>query len=73
MAFVSWFVAFPLMQGLNATLGGWLHAVPPVLRGATTGFALVFLMTYVAMPAVTRALSPWLYPTSAAKRGAEGD
>jgi antibiotic biosynthesis monooxygenase (ABM) superfamily enzyme len=62
MAVVSWLVAYPLIQGLNASLGPWLAPLPPVLRGAVLGLAMIVVMTYVAMPVVTRALARWLYP-----------
>ena len=62
MALVSWLVAFPLIQGLNVSLGSWLPPLPAALRGALSGLAMIVIMTYVAMPAVTRALARWLYP-----------
>ena len=62
MALVSWLVAFPLIQGLNASLGAWLTSLPAPLRGAAVGLALIALMTFVAMPLVSRALASWLYP-----------
>jgi antibiotic biosynthesis monooxygenase (ABM) superfamily enzyme len=60
MALVSWLVAFPLIQILNATLGPLLGAVPTLLRGAIVGAAMILTMTYVAMPLVTRALARFL-------------
>lgn len=62
MALVTWLVAFPLIQLLNATLGALLHGWPPLLRGAAVGAAMVLAMTFGAMPAVTRLLRGWLYP-----------
>jgi uncharacterized protein len=62
MAVVSWLVAFPLIQGLNVTLAAWLKPLPALLRGAAVGLAMILLMTYVAMPAVTGTLARWLYP-----------
>jgi antibiotic biosynthesis monooxygenase (ABM) superfamily enzyme len=68
MAIVSWAVAFPLIQALNLTLGGWLRPLPALLRGALSGVAMILIMTYAAMPAITRALAWWLYPTGARAR-----
>lgn len=62
MAVVSWMVAFPLIQLLQATLGAGLAPLPGLLRGALVGAAMILIMTYVAMPAVTRALAGFLRP-----------
>lgn len=63
MALVSWMVAFPTIQALNATLGKWLSPLPSLARGALVGASMVLVMTYVAMPWATRALAKWLYPS----------
>ncbi len=68
MAIVSWLVAFPILQALNLTLGPWLQPLPLPLRGALLGLAMILLMTYVAMPVVTRSLARWLYPARAAQQ-----
>jgi antibiotic biosynthesis monooxygenase (ABM) superfamily enzyme len=62
MVAVSFGVAFPTMQALQAVLGPRLTALPGPVRGAVLGLAMVLFMTYVAMPAVTRHLAGWLYP-----------
>ena len=62
MAIVSWLVAFPLIQALNASLGLWLAPLPALVRVAVSGLAMIVIMTYVAMPLLTRALARWLYP-----------
>ena len=62
MAAVTWAVAFPLIQLLNATVVPPLHALPPLLRGAIAGALMVLTMTYAAMPLAVRALAGWLYP-----------
>jgi antibiotic biosynthesis monooxygenase (ABM) superfamily enzyme len=61
MAIVTWAVAFPLIQALNAALGPLLTSLHPLARGALTGAAMVLIMTYAAMPLVTRALARWLF------------
>ncbi|HEU0035334.1 MAG TPA: antibiotic biosynthesis monooxygenase [Kofleriaceae bacterium] len=62
MVVVTWAVAFPLIQLLTATLGRALSDVPALPRGAVFGLAMVLIMTYLAMPFVTKALRRWLYP-----------
>jgi antibiotic biosynthesis monooxygenase (ABM) superfamily enzyme len=62
MALVSWLVAFPTVQVLNATLGRWMAPVPGVVRGAGVGAGLILVMTYAAMPLATRVCARWLYP-----------
>ncbi|MDX2014021.1 MAG: hypothetical protein SFW67_27740, partial [Myxococcaceae bacterium] len=54
MAVVTWLVAFPLIQGLQATVGRALEGAPAVLRGAAVGALMVATMTWFAMPAATR-------------------
>jgi antibiotic biosynthesis monooxygenase (ABM) superfamily enzyme len=62
MALVSWAVAFPLIQVLNVTVAPALASLPPLARSAAVGASMVLVMTYAAMPLVTRALARWLYP-----------
>ncbi|MET9320087.1 antibiotic biosynthesis monooxygenase [Streptomyces sp. NPDC003038] len=60
MAISSGLAIFPISLIGNAVLGPYLVDLHFVLR--TAAFAVVFstLMTYVAMPAVSRLLRPWL-------------
>jgi len=62
MAVVTFGVAFPTIQTLQAVLGPRLAPLPGPVRGAVVGLAMVLFMTYVAMPFVTRRLAGWLYP-----------
>lgn len=62
MALVSWAVSFPLIVLLTAALGPMLTPLPQVARVALVSAVMVLAMTYVVMPAVTRALAFWLYP-----------
>jgi uncharacterized protein len=64
MVVVSWCVAFPLIQILTATLGKALAnaELPPIAVGAIAGLVMVLIMTYLAMPFVTKMLRAWLYP-----------
>jgi antibiotic biosynthesis monooxygenase (ABM) superfamily enzyme len=64
MAVVSWLVAFPLIQILQATLGIWLAPLPALIRGALVGAAMIVTMTYAAMPLATRALARFLRPSA---------
>ncbi|MGW6686606.1 antibiotic biosynthesis monooxygenase [Streptomyces sp. NPDC054961] len=60
MAISSGLAIFPISLAGNALLGPYLVNLHFVLR--TAAFAVVFstLMTYVAMPAVSKLLRPWL-------------
>ncbi|MEU7064145.1 antibiotic biosynthesis monooxygenase [Streptomyces sp. NPDC053429] len=60
MAISSGLAIFPISLLGNAVLGPYLVGLPFVLR--TAAFTVVFstLMTYVAMPAVSKLLRPWL-------------
>ncbi|MBW5484721.1 antibiotic biosynthesis monooxygenase [Streptomyces bambusae] len=62
MAISSGLAIFPISLAGNALLGPFLVDLHMVLR--TAAFAVVFstLMTYVAMPAVSRLLRGWLSP-----------
>lgn len=62
MVLVTFGVAFPTIQTLQALLGPPLAPLPAPARGAVVGLAMVLFMTYVAMPFVTRRLAAWLYP-----------
>ncbi len=62
MVAVTWSVAFPTLQILNATVGTTLAPLPALLRGAIVGLSLVLFMTYVGMPLATRTLANWLFP-----------
>jgi len=62
MVVVTFAVAFPTIQTLQAVLGRVLASLPVLARGALVGLSMVLFMTYVAMPLVTRRLAFWLYP-----------
>lgn len=61
MAVVTWAVAFPLIQVLQATLGVGLGGLPSLVRGALVGAAMVATMTWFGMPAATRLVRGWLF------------
>ena len=64
MAAITLFALFPLIQLANLTLAPLLELLPLplLLRSLIITAILVLLMTYVAMPRMTRLFSPWLYP-----------
>jgi antibiotic biosynthesis monooxygenase (ABM) superfamily enzyme len=64
MALVTWLTIFPVITGIAVALGPLLDGLALVPRLAVTTGITVPLMTWVAMPRVTRLLRPWLYPPS---------
>jgi uncharacterized protein len=64
MALLTWLTIFPLITGVIVALNPLLHDVALVPRLAITTAVTVSLMSWVVMPRVTRALRPWLYPST---------
>lgn len=64
MAVVLVAVVFGLVLALNFGLGPLIASWPLPLRLLLTVTLQVVLMTYVIMPRLTRALAPWIYPTT---------
>mgnify|MGYP006338144637 FL=1 len=64
MATVTLLSLFPLIQLANLTLAPLLAMLPLplLLRSLIITAILVLLMTYVAMPRMTKLFSQWLYP-----------
>jgi antibiotic biosynthesis monooxygenase (ABM) superfamily enzyme len=62
MVVVSWLVAFPTIELLLATVGSALSGAHRLASGAIVTAAMCIVMTYAAMPLVTRAMRRWLYP-----------
>jgi antibiotic biosynthesis monooxygenase (ABM) superfamily enzyme len=52
-----------LITGVVVVLGPLLHGMALVPRLGITTAVTVPLMTWIAMPRVTRALREWLYPS----------
>lgn len=63
MALLTWLAIFPLIIGINLLFGAWLTPLPMVLRSLVLSITLVWLMTYVVMPRMTRLFTRWLYPS----------
>lgn len=66
MATVTLLTLFPLIQLAQLTLVPLLELtpLPLLLRSLIITAILVWLMTYVAMPRMTKLFSKWLYPTN---------
>lgn len=64
MAVITLLTLFPLIQLANVTLEPLLELLPLplLLRSLIITAILVLLMTYVAMPRMTKLFSGWLYP-----------
>ncbi|CAN5301535.1 antibiotic biosynthesis monooxygenase [soil metagenome] len=62
-------VFFPLSLAANWALSPLTHDWPFVFRVLLTVLLVTPVMTYLAMPLVTRALRPWLTRVPAPKRG----
>lgn len=64
MATITLVTLFPLIQLANLTLAPLLELLPlpSLLRSLIITAILVLIMTYVAMPRMTKLFSQWLYP-----------
>jgi antibiotic biosynthesis monooxygenase (ABM) superfamily enzyme len=62
MALLTWITIFPLITVIVAITGPLLVGLPQAVRLGITTALTVPLMTWVAMPRVTRLLRRWLYP-----------
>lgn len=64
MAAITLITLFPLIQLANLTLAPLLELLPlpSLLRSLIITAILVLIMTYVAMPRMTKLFSRWLYP-----------
>jgi len=61
MALVTFLALWPLVHFVPTAVARWIGLPPILLEVASLGL-IVLLMTYVVMPAVTRVLSPLVYP-----------
>jgi uncharacterized protein len=62
MALVTWLTIFPLITVVVVVLGPLMEGLALVPRLAITTAVTVPIMTWIAMPRVTRLLRGWLYP-----------
>jgi hypothetical protein len=64
MALLTWATIFPLITLVVVLLDPLLEELSRVPRLAITTAVTVPIMTWLAMPRVTRLLRGWLYPHS---------
>ena len=62
MAIATFLGVFPVAMVLNLALGPTIQSWPFVLKNAAFNLCVVFLLTWVVMPLMTRALHGWLHP-----------
>jgi uncharacterized protein len=62
MAMVSWLGLYPAVTLVFLLFGGLLEQVPLLLRTLIVTAVVMFLMSYVIMPHMTRWFSFWLFP-----------
>lgn len=62
MVVVTFLALYPLIATVQAALVPYLMEWPMLLRAMLTTFLLILVMTYAAMPLMTRLLTGWLYP-----------
>ena len=63
MALVTAPAAFVLITAILAALSSIGETWPAAATNAVVTVLMIVLLTYVAMPILTRALRPWLYPS----------
>lgn len=64
MAIVSWVALFPIVTAIFWLFEPWLVLIPLIPRVAMVTAVVMVLMTWVAMPRLTRLFAGWLYPKS---------
>lgn len=62
MAIITWVCIYSLLVLVFTLFGSYLSQLIMPVRLLIVSFILVFLMTYVVMPNITRLLVKWLYP-----------
>jgi antibiotic biosynthesis monooxygenase (ABM) superfamily enzyme len=62
MALTTFVAVFSLLMVIPRLLAPLIDPMPPLSRTLVVCATMVALLTYVVMPALTRALSGWLYP-----------
>ncbi len=61
MAIVTWLALFPVVMAVQPVFMWLLDFLPSWTRVMIIAAVMVFLMTYVVMPIMTRIFKPWLY------------
>lgn len=57
---LSWLGIYPLVTGMFLLFGPWLTQLPLLLRTLVLTGVLVYAMTYIVMPRLTRIFQRWL-------------
>lgn len=63
MAVVTWITLYPLIVGVGIATSPLLGTLPFAVATLVTSAATVVLMTWLAMPRMTRLFARWLYPS----------
>jgi antibiotic biosynthesis monooxygenase (ABM) superfamily enzyme len=63
LALLTWLGAYPVITLILALLGPALVAWPLALRTLVLSVLMVVTLTWLVMPALTRALRSWLSPS----------
>ncbi|MCC5623578.1 antibiotic biosynthesis monooxygenase [Nostoc sp. CHAB 5715] len=63
-ALLTWVAVFVLINLLSTFIVPLLRGLPPLIISLIVTITMVFLLTYVVMPRVSRLFSFWLYPKS---------
>ncbi|MCC5654336.1 hypothetical protein LC609_32065 [Nostoc sp. XA013] len=61
MFLLTWLAIYPLITGILWLFGTLLAVFPLPLRTFILTGALVYLMTYIVMPKLTKVFHAWLY------------
>lgn len=61
MFLLTWLAIYPLITAIFLVLGDWLNTLPLLLRTLLLTGVLVYLMTYIVMPKLTKLFHHWLF------------
>lgn len=62
MLIITWVTVYVLLNAVGFVLTPVVAWLPPLVRTLVLSFTMVTLMTYFAMPAMTKLFYKWLYP-----------
>lgn len=62
MFILTWAIIFILINGMNRFVVPLLKPLPPWVATLIVTGLMVFLITYVVMPRITKLFAKWLYP-----------
>ncbi|NDJ25563.1 hypothetical protein GS682_28905 [Nostoc sp. B(2019)] len=61
MFLLTWLAIYPLITGIYLLFGNLLSGLPLLLRTLLLTGVLVYLMTYLVMPKLTKIFHKWLF------------